>query len=77
MRFFEYRCVKWISGYVTSIGVYGYLTNSYQETAKTIYKAQNEMVLLDQKKKLFEEQKIQIDKAIEDKNNRLKSLDQI
>jgi hypothetical protein len=35
------------------------------------------MVLLDQKKKLFEEQKIQIDKAIEDKNNRLKSLDQI
>jgi hypothetical protein len=62
---------------ITSIGVYGYLTNSYQETAKTIYKAQNEMVLLDQKKKLFEEQKIQIDKAIEDKNNRLKSLDQI
>jgi hypothetical protein len=62
---------------ITSIGVYGYLTNSYQETAKTIYKAQNEIVLLDQKKKLFEEQKIQIDKAIEDKNNRLKSLDQI
>jgi len=62
---------------ITSIGVYGYLTNSYQETAKTIYKAQNEMVLLDQKKKLFEEQKIQIDKAIQDKNNRLKSLDQI
>jgi hypothetical protein len=62
---------------ITSIGVYGYLTNSYQETAKTIYNAQNEMVLLDQKKKLFEEQKIQIDKAIEDKNNRLKSLDQI
>jgi len=62
---------------ITSIGVYGYLTNSYQETAKTIYKAQNEIVLLDQKKKLFEEQKIQIDKAIDDKNNRLKSLDQI
>jgi hypothetical protein len=62
---------------ITSIGVYGYLTNSYQETAKVIYKAQNEMVLLDQKKKLFGEQKAQVDKAIEDKNNRLKSLDQI
>jgi len=62
---------------ITSIGVYGYLTNSYQETAKVIYKAQNEIILLDQKKKLFEEQKVQVDKSIEDKNNRLKSLDQI
>ena len=62
---------------ITSIGVYGYLTNSYQETAKVIYKAQNEITLLDQKKKLFEEQKIQLDKAVEEKNSRLKSLDQI
>jgi hypothetical protein len=62
---------------ITSIGVYGYLTNSYQETAKVVYKTQNEIVLLDQKKKLFEEQKIQLDKAVEEKNNRLKSLDQI
>jgi hypothetical protein len=62
---------------ITSIGVYGYLTNSYQETAKVIYKTQNEITLLDQKKKLFEEQKIQLDKAVEDKNTRLKSLDQI
>ena len=62
---------------ITSIGVYGYLTNSYQETAKIIYKTQNEITLLDQKKKLFEEQKIQLDKSVEDKNNRLKSLDQI
>jgi hypothetical protein len=62
---------------ITSIGVYGYLTNSYQETAKVVYKTQNEIVLLDQKKKLFEEQKIQLDKAVEEKNSRLKSLDQI
>jgi hypothetical protein len=62
---------------ITSIGVYGYLTNSYQETAKIVYKTQNEIVLLDQKKKLFQEQKNQIDKAIDEKNNRLKSLDQI
>jgi hypothetical protein len=62
---------------ITSIGVYGYLTNSYQETAKVVYKTQNEIVLLDQKKKLFEEQKIQLDNAVEEKNYRLKSLDQI
>jgi hypothetical protein len=62
---------------ITSIGVYGYLTNSYQETARVVYKAQNEITLLDQKKKLFEEQKIQLDKAVEEKNSRLKSLDQI
>ena len=62
---------------ITSIGVYGYLTNSYQETAKVVYKTQNEIVLLDQKKKLFQDQKEQIDKAVDEKNNRLKSLDQI
>lgn len=62
---------------ITSIGVYGYLTNSYQETAKIVYKAQNEMVLLDQKKQLFIEQKTQLDKMVEEKNGRLKSLDNI
>lgn len=62
---------------ITSIGVYGYLTNSYQETAKVVYKAQNEIVLLDQKKELFTQQKVQIDKLIEEKNGRLKSLDNI
>lgn len=62
---------------ITSIGVYGYLTNSYQETAKVVYKAQNEMILLDQKKALFIQQKGQIDKLVEEKNGRLKSLDNI
>lgn len=62
---------------ITSIGVYGYLTNSYQETAKVVYKAQNEITLLDQKKELFIKQKGQIDKLVEEKNGRLKSLDNI
>ena len=62
---------------ITSIGVYGYLTNSYQETAKVVYKAQSEIVLLDQKKELFIQQKAQIDKLVEEKNGRLKSLDNI
>ena len=62
---------------ITSIGVYGYLTNSYQETAKIVYKAQNEMVLLDQKKELFIQQKAQLDKMVEEKSGRLKSLDNI
>jgi hypothetical protein len=62
---------------ITSIGVYGYLTNSYQETAKIVYKSQNEMILLDQKKELFIQQKTQLDKIIEEKNGRLKSFDNI
>ena len=62
---------------ITSIGVYGYLTNSYQETAKIMYKAHNEITLLDQKKELFIQQKTQIDKLVEEKNGRLKSLDNI
>ena len=62
---------------ITSIGVYGYLTNSYQETAKIVYKAQNEMILLDQKKELFIQQKSQLDKMVEEKNGRVKSLDNI
>lgn len=62
---------------ITSIGVYGYLTNSYQETAKVVYKTQSEIVLLDQKKELFIQQKGQIDKLVEEKNSRLKSLDNI
>ena len=62
---------------ITSIGVYGYLTNSYQETAKIMYKANNEITLLDQKKELFIQQKTQIDKLVDEKNGRLKSLDNI
>lgn len=62
---------------ITSIGVYGYLTNSYQETAKIVYKAQNEVILLDQKKELFIQQKAQLDKMVEEKTGRLNSLDNI
>lgn len=62
---------------ITSIGVYGYLTNSYQETAKTINKTQNELSSFDQKKHIFEEQKTQIDKLIADKTERIKSYDNI
>lgn len=62
---------------ITSIGVYGYLTNSYQETAKVIYKTQNEVTLLESKKLLFSQQKEQIEKIIQEKNSRAKSLDQI
>lgn len=62
---------------ITSIGVYGYLTNSYQETAKVIYKAQGEVALLDQKKKSFEDQQKQLNTAIAEKTNRLKSFDQM
>lgn len=62
---------------ITSIGVYGYLTNSYQETAKTVNAAQNELTLLDQKRKMFESQKVQIETAISQKTERVSQYDKI
>ena len=62
---------------ITSIGVYGYLTNSYQETAKYIYEAQNKTTMLDQKKNIFSEQKSKIDTLIVQKINRINSYDKI
>lgn len=62
---------------ITSIGVYGYLTNSYQETSKKINKTQNELNLLDNQKLIFETQKNQTDKLISDKTNRINSYDNI
>lgn len=62
---------------ITSIGVYGYLTNSYQETAKYIYEAQNKTTMLDQKKNIFSEQKAKIDTLIIQKTNRINSYDKI
>lgn len=62
---------------ITSIGVYGYLTNSYQETAKSVYEAQNNITLLDQKKNIFIEQKNKLDTLISQKNSRINSYDKI
>jgi hypothetical protein len=62
---------------ITSIGVYGYLTNSYQETAKSVYEAQNNLGLLDQKKNIFIEQKNKIDTLISQKNKRITAYDKI
>lgn len=62
---------------ITSIGVYGYLTNSYQETAKHIYETQNTISLLDQKKIIFNEQKSKIDTLIKQKTDRINSYDKL
>jgi hypothetical protein len=62
---------------ITSIGVYGYLTNSYQETAKHIYETQNTITLLDQKKNIFNEQKSKIDTLIKQKTDRINSYDKL
>lgn len=62
---------------LTSVGVYGYLTNSYQETAKEIYETQNKIVLLDKKKEIFNEQKNQIDTLVKQKSQRISSYDQL
>jgi hypothetical protein len=62
---------------LTSVGVYGYLTNSYQETAKSIYETQNKIALLDKKKEIFKEQKSQIDTLVKQKGQRISSYDQL
>lgn len=62
---------------LTSVGVYGYLTNSYQETAKSIYETQNKIALLEQKKKIFTEQKTQIDTLVKQKTERISSYDKL
>lgn len=62
---------------ITSIGVYGYLTNSYQETAKHIYETQNTITLLDQKKNIFNEQKSKLDTLIKQKMDRINSYDKL
>jgi hypothetical protein len=62
---------------ITSIGVYGYLTNSYQETAKHIYETQNTITLLDQKKNIFNEQKSKIDTLVKQKTDRINSYDKL
>lgn len=62
---------------LTSVGVYGYLTNSYQETAKSIYETQNKIVLIDKKKDIYLEQKSQIDILTKQKSQRISSYDQL
>lgn len=62
---------------ITSIGVYGYLTNSYQETAKHIYETQNKITLLDKKKEIFEDQKVKLDTLVKQKTNRITSYDNL
>jgi len=62
---------------LTSVGVYGYLTNSYQETAKSIYETQNKIVLIDKKKDIYFEQKSQIDTLVKQKSQRISSYDQL
>jgi hypothetical protein len=62
---------------LTSVGVYGYLTNSYQETAKEIYETQNKIALIDKKKEIFLEQKSQIDTLVKQKGQRISSYDQL
>lgn len=62
---------------LTSVGVYGYLTNSYQETAKSIYETQNKIVLIDKKKDIYLEQKSQIDTLVKQKSQRISSYDQL
>lgn len=62
---------------ITSIGVYGYLTNAYQETAKSIYISNNEITSLEQRRVIFESKKKQVDDLIEVKTDRVRDYDKL
>lgn len=62
---------------ITSIGVYGYLTNSYQETAKHIYETQNKVELLNKKQQIFSDQKNKLDTLVKQKTQRITSYDNL
>jgi hypothetical protein len=62
---------------ITSIGVYGYLTNSYQETAKHIYETQNKLELLSKKQQIFSDQKNKLDTLVKQKTQRITSYDNL
>lgn len=62
---------------ITSIGVYGYLTNAYQTTASTVNVAQNELTMLETKRQMFESQRNQIEQSITQKTDRVSQYDKI
>jgi hypothetical protein len=62
---------------LTSVGVYGYLTNSYQETAKSINETRNKISLIEKKKVIFVEQKRQVDTLVIQKTQRISSYDKL
>lgn len=59
---------------ITSVGIYGFLSNAYQKTANKLEIHDGELGILDNKKGLFEKTILNNEKIIETKNKRLDQL---
>jgi len=60
--------------FLTSMGIYGFLTSSYQTSANKIEKRDGQIKLSENKKTLFNNQLVRINNAIESDNNRINTL---
>jgi hypothetical protein len=59
---------------LTSVGIYGFLTNAYQETATEFSVNEKEVQLIENKKIIFENKKQTINEQVDFKNKQINSL---
>lgn len=62
---------------LTSIGVYGFLTGAYQQTANKLNRRDSEIVIVENKKNVFVTQLNRINNQIESANNRIVILTEL
>lgn len=72
-KWFFTFCIVFIM-FLTSVGVYGYLTGSYQKTANKVEYRDSQIKIMENRKALFVDQLDRINKAIESDNNRITQL---
>lgn len=63
-----------ISMIITSVGIYGFLSTSYKESYNSMLATENKIELIENKKKLLEESKSNINKDIELKRDRISKI---
>lgn len=78
---------KWLRGYyvggvlfimlLTSLGIYGFLTSAYQNTANRVEVRDSQVQISENKKTLFVAQLERINTSIENDNNRIKDLSSV
>lgn len=62
---------------ITSIGIYGFLSNAYETTSQSLYKSEQTISLIDNKQKTFAYQITQYQDRIESKTERNKTLSEL
>jgi hypothetical protein len=62
---------------ITSLGIYGYLTGSYQKTANKVEYRDSQIKIAENRKSLFVAQLDRINKTIESDNNRINQLSNV